>query len=126
MNQLRRLIVSLLVVSLAGLGLPLPAQAGMIATDALVNQGDRARIVELVERAGVQAQLQARGVSAGEVKARVAALTDDEAAALAARIDGLPAGGESVLGILLIVFLVLLFTDIMGWTKIFPFTRPMK
>jgi hypothetical protein len=60
------------------------------------------------------------------VKARVAALTDAEAAELAARIDELPAGGVSVLGAALIVFLVLLLTDILGYTKVFPFTRQMK
>jgi len=32
----------------------------------------------------------------------------------------------SVLSVILIVFLVLLFTDIMGWTKIFPFTRSVQ
>jgi hypothetical protein len=66
------------------------------------------------------------GVSPADVKARVAALTDDEAAELAARIDELPAGGVSILGVALIVFLVLLLTDILGYTKVFPFTKPMK
>jgi Na+/H+ antiporter NhaC len=127
MNRLRRLIASLLVVSLAGMGVPLPAQAGIVATeDVLALSNDRARIGDVVERADVQARLQAYGVSPAEVKARVAALTDAEAADLAARVDSLPAGAESVLGVILIVFLVLLFTDIMGWTKIFPFTRPVK
>ncbi|HSA89445.1 MAG TPA: PA2779 family protein [Burkholderiales bacterium] len=116
----RRWIASLLVVSLA---LPLPVHAGMVATE---NALERSRIVNLLERADVQAQLQAYGVSPGDVKARVAALTDAEAAELAARIDELPAGGVSVLGAALIVFLVLLLTDILGYTKIFPFTRPVK
>jgi len=127
MNRLRRLITSLLVVSLTGMGVPLPAQAGIVATeDVLAVSNDRARIADAVERADVQARLQAYGVSPAEVKARVAALTDAEAADLAARIDGLPAGGESVLGVILIVFLVLLLTDILGFTKIFPFTRSVQ
>ncbi len=125
-SRFRRFIASLLIVSLAGLGLPLPAQAGMITTDAIVSQGDRGRITSLVERADVQAQLQAHGVSATEVKARVAALTDDEAAEFAARIDSLPAGGVSLLGAIVLIFLVLLLTDILGFTKIFPFTRPVR
>jgi len=33
---------------------------------------------------------------------------------------------SDLLIVALIVFLVLLFTDIMGYTKIFPFTRSMK
>ena len=110
----RRFVAALLIVSLA-----LPAHAGMIATD----QG---RMVEFLDRAEVQAQLQAYGVSAAEVKARVAALTDDEAAQLAAQIDALPAGGVNIISALLIVFLVLLLTDILGFTKIFPFTRSVK
>jgi hypothetical protein len=31
-----------------------------------------------------------------------------------------------VLGVALVVFLVLLLTDILGYTKIFPFTRPAR
>jgi hypothetical protein len=116
----RRFIASLLIISLV---LPLPARAGMVATEQLL---DRERIVTLLERADVRAQLQAHGVSPVEVKARVAALTDAEAAELAAKIDELPAGGVSILGVILIVFLVLLITDILGYTKVFPFTKPMK
>ena len=115
----RRLVATLLILSLV---IPFPAQAGLVPTESVL---DRERIVTLLERADVQAQLQAYGVSAGEVKARVAALTDAEAAELAAKIEQLPAGG-SVLGVLLIVFLVLLLTDILGYTKIFPFTKPAK
>jgi hypothetical protein len=116
----RRWIAGLLILSLA---VPLPVQAGLVSTDSLL---ERERITTLLERGDVQAQLQAYGVSPGEVKARVAALTDAEAAELAARIDELPAGGVSILGAALIVFLVLLLTDILGYTKIFPFTKPMK
>ena len=116
----RRLIASLLILSLAT---PLPAHAGMVATENLL---ERERISTVLERADVQAQLHAYGVSPAEVKARVAALTDGEAAELATRIDSLPAGGESILGVVLIVFLVLLLTDILGYTSVFPFTRPVK
>ena len=110
----RRLIASLLIVSLA-----LPAQAGMIATD----QG---RMIEFIDRAEVAARLQAYGVNPAEVKRRVAALTDEEAAELAARIDALPAGGMDIISALVFVFIVLLVTDILGFTKVFPFTRPVK
>jgi hypothetical protein len=123
--KLRRLVASLLVVSIAGLGLPLPVHAGMIGTETTLASAERGRIVTFLDRDDVRQQLQARGVSPSDVKARVAALTDEEAAQLAAQIDDLPAGG-SVLGVLLIVFLVLLLTDIMGFTKVFPFTRPVR
>lgn len=116
----RRLVASLLIVALA---LPFPAQAGMVATHEAL---DRGRIASLIDRADVQAQLQAYGVNTAELKARAAALTDAETAELAARIEDLPAGGESIIGAILIVFLVLLITDILGYTKVFPFTRSVK
>ena len=129
MNQFRRLIASLLIVSLTGLGLPLPAHAGMIGTDSVVASGDRDRIAGLLDRAEVRAGLEAYGVSPADVKARVAAMTDQEVTQLAGQIDRLPAGGDgvaSVLFLVVVVFLVLLLTDILGFTKIFPFTRPVR
>jgi hypothetical protein len=123
--KLRRLIASLLVLSIAGLGLPLPAQAGMLGTDAVVAPAERERIVSFLARDDVREQLQAQGVSQKQAQARVAALTDEEARQLAGQVDSLPAGG-SVLGVLLTVFLVLLITDILGFTKVFPFTRTVR
>ena len=120
--QLRRFIAALLAVTLV---VPIPAHAAMLGTESALGP-DRERIARILDRTDVPAQLQAYGVSAAEVKARVAALTDAEAAELAARIDELPAGGVSILGAALIVFLVLLLTDILGYTKVFPFTRPAK
>lgn len=119
---MRRLIASLLVFSIA---LPLPSQAAMVATESALAGAERAQAARLLERADVQARLATYGVSASDVKARVAALSDDEAAALAARIDSLPAGGD-LIGAVVLVFLILLLTDILGFTKIFPFTRPVR
>jgi hypothetical protein len=65
-------------------------------------------------------------VGPADVKARVAALTDEEVAQLAGQLDRLPAGGEGIIGALLIVFLVLLITDLLGLTKVFSFTRPVR
>jgi hypothetical protein len=125
-NRLCRLVAALLIVSLAGLGTPLPVHAAMISTDTAMAGTERGRIGSFLDRADVRAQLQARGVDAAQVKARVGALSDQEAAQLAADIDALPAGGADVLGVILVVFLVLLLTDILGFTKIFPFTRSVR
>jgi hypothetical protein len=119
----RRLVASLLIACLA---LPLPARAGMVGTDAAIRSTHHERIQSVLERAEVRSQLEAHGVNPAEVQARVAALTEEEAADLAARIDSLPAGGISVIGAILVVFIVLLITDILGFTKIFPFTRPVR
>ena len=116
----RRFVAMLLIVALI---VPLQVQAGMIGTADLL---ERERIHEFLDRADVQAQLLARGVNPQDVSARVAALTDAEAVELAARIDELPAGGIGIVGAILVVFLVLLLTDILGYTKIFPFTRSAR
>lgn len=120
----RRSIAALLVVCITGMGLPLQAQAGMLGTEAALAGAERESITLFVDREDVRAKLEAYGASPADVKARVASMTDEEAALVAARIDELPAGG--VLGAILLVFLVLLLTDILGYTKIFPFTRSVK
>lgn len=129
MNRIRSALAATLVVCLAGLGMPLPAQAGMVSTDEALASGARARLSALIEREDVQAKLAAYGVKAGEAKARVAALSDDEATQLASQIDQAPAGGDAagtLIGAALIVFLVLLITDILGYTHVFPFTKSMR
>lgn len=121
MNPLRRFVAAALVVCIAATAVPLEAQASMLSTETALGS-ERARLAALLDREEVRAKLEAHGVRAADVQARVAALTDDEAALLAGRIDELPAGG--VVGLILTVFLVLLITDILGFTKVFPFTKP--
>lgn len=123
MPKIRRLIASVLIACLA---LPLPSYAGMIATDATLPAAQRSRVMSLLERADVRAQLAAHGVSAADVQARVASLSDEEAAKLAQDIDRLPAGGADLLGAIIIVFVILLITDLLGYTKVFPFTRSAR
>lgn len=116
----RRLVAGLLVLTLA---LPFPAQAALVATDAAL---ERQHIAGLLERADIQEQLRAYGVDPAEARARAAALTDAEAAQLVSNIDQLPAGGIGIVGAIVLVFLVLLVTDILGYTKVFPFTKPIR
>ncbi|HJY79336.1 MAG TPA: PA2779 family protein [Burkholderiales bacterium] len=118
----KRLVSMILVVCLAGLGLPV--NAGMLPTDAA--NPERLRVLNVLERGDVQAQLQTRGVDPAQVKARVAAMTDEEVAQLAGQIESLPAGGSDALTIILVAFLILLILDILGVTHIFPFTKSLK
>ena len=122
MNPFRRFVAALLVACIAGTAVPLDAHAALLSTETALG-GERARLAALLDREEVRAKLEAHGVLAADVQARVAALTDEEAALLAARIDELPAGG--VVGLILTVFLVLLITDLLGLTKVFPFTKPI-
>ena len=60
-----------------------------------------------------------------EALERVQALDDQQAHELAAQIDELPAGA-GVLGAIVTIFVVLLITDILGFTKVFSFTRSIR
>jgi hypothetical protein len=115
----KRFLASMLIVCLAGAGLPV--QAGMLPTDAA--NPERSRVLSILDREDVLAQLRVHGVSPADVKARVAAMSDDEVAQLAGQIDSLPAGGADVLAVILAVFIILLITDLLGLTHIFPFTK---
>ena len=102
-----------------------PAPALITTEQAAMAQPGRMLLEQTLARADVAAALQARGVSVDAARDRVAALTDAEAAHVAAQIDQAPAGGDA-LGIILTIFIVLLVTDILGFTKIFPFTRSIR
>jgi hypothetical protein len=86
----------------------------------------RALLSDTLARADVADGLRARGVDPAEVAARVAALSDAEAQALAREIDAAPAGASDILGTIVFIFVLLLVTDILGFTKIFPFTRSIR
>ena len=130
-TRTKRTLATLVAMSLSFAGLvqaaPLtPAPAALIGTEqAAAAQPGRALLEQTLARADVIAGLQARGVSVEAAQARVAALTDAEAAQVAAQIDQAPAGGDA-LGVILTIFVVLLITDILGFTKVFPFTRTIR
>ena len=126
MKAFNRCIAQALIVCTLGIGIPLPASAGIVTTNQMQASAERDKVRNFLDRAEVRSQMQALGVDANAARARVDALTDDEAQNLASRIDQLPAGGDSVLGILFAVFIILLITDLLGLTKVFPFTRSVR
>ena len=81
----------------------------------------RTQIEMTLMRADVQQALLQQGVNPQDIQARVAALSDAEAAQMASQLNDLPAGGDG-LGLLVMVFLILVVMDIACLTKIFPFT----
>jgi hypothetical protein len=130
-SQFTHWISRMVMLSMLTMGLPLqPAVAGIVETDQAVSHElagqDRAKINAFIDREDVLAQLQMQGVTTGEAKARVNALTDEEAHKIAGKLDQLPAGGDGILEILLTIFIILLITDILGLTKVFPFTRSVR
>ena len=120
----------IVILTMLVMGLPLQsAFAGIVETDQTLShelaRQDRAKINSYIDREDVLAQLQLQGVTALDAKARVTALTNDEAHMIAGKLDQLPAGGD-FLGMAIFAFIVLLVTDILGYTNIFPFTQSLK
>jgi hypothetical protein len=125
----QRLIATALMPCLLLAGVPMSVQAGIVTSEeALVTSAgsaDRERVTAFLARDDVRQQLQAHGLSAEAALARVQAMSDAEVAQLADRVDQAPAGA-GVVGTLFTVFLILLVTDILGFTKVFPFTRAIR
>lgn len=131
MDKLRRLskpIIHLVIIGVATLSLHLPtAHAAIVGTETVVNAEvaaqDRAHVQEMLGRDAIKQQFLRAGVDPSQVSARVDALSDNEVHQLVAKIDQVPAGGTDALGVLLVVFIVLLITDLLGLTDIFPFVK---
>lgn len=129
----KRIMARFLVLVILGTSITGPANAALISTEEAAGvaasadaAAERARIQDWLTREDVVRQMQGYGVSVTEAQQRVAALTDEEARVLAGKLDELPAGSSDVLGVLFVVFIILLITDILGLTKIFPFTRSVR
>lgn len=125
-----RMTSRLLITSVLCLGLPLQsAYAGIVGTDKIAasaqSQSERERIRTFLDREDVRKELQAQGIDTDAAKTRVSALTDEEVQKVAGKLDEMPAGGD-IIGILFTIFIVLLVTDILGFTKVFSFTRTAK
>ena len=107
------------------------AHADLVPTRAVIEAYQdmpRLRVQAFLERVDVQTQLESLGISPAEARSRVAGLSADEIAAINARLDELPAGGSfagAVGGAILVIFLALLITDLLGFTDVFPFVDPL-
>ena len=109
------------------------ARGGIIGTESVINtfQGEksRARITAFLERQEVQEALVQKGIDPAQAKKRVASLTDKEISRICKMLDKLPAGGDgigAVVGAVVLIFFVLLITDLLGLTNVFPFVVHKK
>lgn len=119
MRQLAALCAGLMLF----LSLQPAAYADMVATEDLLAEQqaviDRTTLLASLDRHEVREALIMRGVEPDNAKERVSNMTDQELASLNKQIDELPAGG-GVLGTILLVMLILLLTDLAGWTDVYP------
>jgi len=122
-----RITAGCMALWLGAASVPRPAAAALVATDSAAPYAAavaRTRVAAFLARDAVQGILKAQGIDPEEATQRAAGLSDAEAVEAARLLDRLPAGGSTV-GIIvvasLLVFFVLLVTDLLGLTHIFPF-----
>lgn len=129
--QLIRATALTMAVVMVVISMPLAsAQAGLVSTEQMLAEPTvaqaRDRVEAFVARDDVRAQMVALGVDPREAAARVGTLSDGEVLRIAGQLDELPAGQSAigaVVGAALVIFLVLLITDLLGLTNVFPFVR---
>ena len=106
------------------------AWAAMIGTESIINvdrsQSPRDYLNNLLAREDIQAALVSQGIDPQEAQARIDSLSDAEVNDIVNKLDQLPAAGgvlETILLIAFLVFAIFIFTDIAGYTDIFPFIK---
>ncbi len=111
---LRKLILPLLAMFLC-----LPAQAGMVGTAQMQPGSSVPALADLEQqREWIRQQLVKGGVEDTLALQRVDAMTDAQVAEVHQRIDELPAGADA--GVIIVIGLILVITELMGYTDIVP------
>jgi len=103
-NMLCRLLIALMAWTPFQM-----AHAGMIGTEQSVssaNSADRTTVLNVLSRTEVASQLQSLGIDPAQARDRVQAMSDQEIAALANRLESLPAGASSSGGVILVIIIV--------------------
>jgi hypothetical protein len=134
LKKIMRPVSLLLVVSFCLLNFNVPnAQAKMVGTEAVIAgqqaADQRAQVADFMAREDVKQIMTQYGVDPVEAQQRVNSLSSEELANLANSIDQLPAGSSAVgviVGAAVLIFLVLLITDLVGLTNVFPFVNQQK
>lgn len=106
-----------------------PAHAAMVSNSQVIHadqqQNDKAALLQALMRADVQAQLSDMGVDAADITNRINQMTPGELSQLNQKMAELPAGGDA-LGLIVLIFLVFIITDMLGATDVFPFVNPIR
>lgn len=102
------------------------AHAAMVSNDTLLKKAQHdisvEQLVTMIDRADVQEKLTTLGINPSSAKIRVSQMNDTEIAELKQNLDEMPAGSGAV-GVILTVFIVLVITDMLGATDVFPFVK---
>lgn len=131
LHPIIRNIAFAVALAFTGASFATPAQAAFVTTDQALQQSSpaaqhRADFQAALARDDVRGTLGQWGIGSDEASARVQAMSDVEILAMASNIQNDPAGqgaGGAIIGAAVTVFIVLLITDILGFTNVFGFVR---
>ena len=105
----------------------------MVSTDTVIAGqqavDQRAQVADFLAREDVKQIMTQYKVNPAEAQHRVDSLSNEELAKFASSVDQLPAGGSAVgtiVGAAVLVFVILLITDILGFTNVFSFVNPQR
>ncbi|WP_233080944.1 PA2779 family protein [Rheinheimera soli] len=84
---------------------------------------NKQQVLSYVDSAEVQNKLIELGVSPADAKQRIANMTAEELSALNSQMNEMPAGG--IVGVVVTVLVVVVVTDLMGLTDVYPFINPI-
>lgn len=119
----KRFMVMLTAACFLALGVQSTASAGVIATQDYFTSVNRASQIEHIRstlsRDDVRSEFMRMGVDPVAAAERVANLSDAEIAQISGKLAELPAGGDSLLAVVGIVFVVLLLFEVLGVTDVF-------
>jgi NACalpha-BTF3-like transcription factor len=108
-------------------------QAQMIDTNTVIegqlDDANRAQVAAFLAREDVKLVMTQHGVDSLEAQKRVESLSSAELSKIANAMEQLPAGGDglsTLVGAAVLVFLVLLITDILGFTHVFSFVNHQR
>ena len=123
---LKRLLAAALIVPMTLVGMPQITLAAPIGTQTVIeletHQSRLDRVSAMLAREEVREAMIQLGVAPEDAQRRVLALSPEELTLVEQQLDSLPAGGNTVLVVLGIVFLVLLVLELTGTIDIFKKT----
>lgn len=103
-----------------------PLQAAMVDNSQLIAESQqqitKQEVLSQLDRQDVQDRLVAMGVDMDDAKQRIDQMSEQELAQIAQDFEEMPAG-SGIIGALLVVFVVLVVTDMLGATDVFSFVH---
>lgn len=124
---MKRMIARILCAVMLFNSLPLAAANAAVATTQQATSSERADIMNIIKREDVRAEFTRYGITPQEMEMKLASMSDEEIRYMHSQLEeALPAGQSAVgaiVGAAVLVFIILLITDLLGLTHVFDFVN---